>query len=80
MSCPTWYIVLASIALVFTVASAFYSVMTICRPRPVHNSLSEEQKLIKKVESKHRGAIFAGGLIVGVFVAIICWYCTLNRE
>lgn len=64
--------VLASIALVYLIACVWYLVGTRFLSTPFADSLSQEQRAIKKAEGNKRGMIFGSGLVVG-FIALVVW-------
>lgn len=66
---------LASLALIHIIASIVYIVGTRDIGTPFMDSLTEEQRVLKRESAKKRGGIFSFGVLVGValVVAVRTW-------
>ena len=63
--CSPMVRILATVALVYVVASLYYIMATRHMDTPFHDSLTEEQRAIKKQSAARRGGIFQMGLLLG---------------
>jgi hypothetical protein len=70
--CPFTTLLLSNIAIVYLIASVFYVIFTRSLGTPFMDSLSQEQRKIKKEASAKRGSIFVSGIVIGV-VMVMCW-------
>ena len=69
--CPAATLLLADVALVYLAASAAYLLRTRCLGTPFADSLTPEQREVKRAAARERGAIFASSLAaaaVGVWL------------
>lgn len=71
-SCNPATVVLARFALVYIIASMYYIAASCRLGRPFLDSLTEEQKAIKRDQVKKRVNIFWTGCLVGITI-IACW-------
>ena len=64
-TCSPMVRILATVALVYVVASVYYILATRHIGTPFYDSLTEEQREIKKQSAAKRGGIFRMGLLFG---------------
>ena len=57
-SCPWWAWVAASVAIAYTIASIIYLIGSRAMGTPFNDSLSVQQRQLKAMSSKRRGALF----------------------
>jgi len=67
-SCPSHIMAFAYVSMIYLISCVFYLVVTRCIGTPFLDSLTEEQKQIKKKSSKQRANIFLYGIIIGIIV------------
>lgn len=66
--CPTKTVWMSNIALVHLIACIVYLVLTYNMDTPFKDSLSEEQKKIKRESAQVRKRIYITGVLVGILV------------
>ena len=67
-SCPAHIMAFAYISMIYVISSIVYYLITRCMGTPFMNSITQEQKKIKKKSTKQRANVFMFGIICGIIV------------
>lgn len=69
--------ILASITVIYFIASIYYMIRTNNLGTPFKDSLFSDQLRIKKESTKVRKTIFFNGLMIGIFIVLL--YCVYQK-
>ncbi len=67
-SCPNYVMGCAYVSMIYVISCVFYFIVTRCIGTPFLDSLTEEQKRLKKQSSQKRHNIFLIGIVVGIIL------------
>ena len=64
--CPNHVMGFAYLSMIYLISCVFYLIVTHCIGTPFLDSLTEEQKRIKKASAQKRRNIFLIGIVIGI--------------